>query len=412
MTIVISLEQVSKKFILHHERPRSFQELAVSLFRRNNGSREEFWALQDVSFTVEQGEMVGLIGPNGAGKSSVLKIISHIIEPTSGHVKVNGQLGALLELGAGFHPDLTGYENIYLNGSILGLSRREIGRLLESIIDFAELERFIDMPVRNYSSGMLMRLGFSVATSFRPDVLLVDEVLAVGDQAFQDKCVQRITDLRHQGVAILFVSHDLETVRKLCDSCLWLEEGRVQAEGDNDTVIAAYLGHVWYDSELPPSVVTTHQGSRWGSGEIEITDVRFYDSDGRERQGFETGERMVAVADYVAHTRIHKPVFGMAIHRQDGVQVNEANTRFSHYDIDYVEGRGRIEYAMDLPLLDGIYHFSMAIYDDAIIHPYDHREQQFTFRVHRGAALERYGIMRVPCQWRLVNEGREEDGRS
>ncbi|MGB9890866.1 MAG: ABC transporter ATP-binding protein, partial [Anaerolineae bacterium] len=181
MTTAIQFSNVSKKFTLHHERARSFQELAVGLVRRNNRSREEFWALRDVSFTVDHGETVGIIGPNGAGKSTVLKLISRIIEPTSGRIEVRGRIGALLELGAGFHPDLTGRENIYLNGSILGLSRAEIRRRLDDIIAFAELERFIDVPVKHYSSGMYVRLGFSVAVHTDPEILLVDEVLAVGD---------------------------------------------------------------------------------------------------------------------------------------------------------------------------------------------------------------------------------------
>ena len=412
MSAVIHFEQVSKRFTLHHERPRSFQELAVNLFRHDSGSREHFWALQDVSFTVDQGETVGLIGPNGAGKSTALKLISRIIEPTSGRIEVNGRVGALLELGTGFHPDLTGRENIYLNGSILGLKRSEISQRLESIIEFAELSRFIDMAVRNYSSGMLMRLGFAVATSFRPDILLIDEILAVGDQAFQDKCIQRITGLKRHGVTILFVSHDLDTVRNLCDSCLWLDGGQVQAEGSNDAVITAYLEHVWSHTDDSPAISsdeTADHGSRWGSGEIEILDVRFYDTDGEERRCFETGECMVVKADYVAHTRIHRPVFGMAIHREDGVQVNEANTRFSGYDIEYVEGQGQIEYDVNLPLLPGTYYFSMAVYDYAIIHPYDHREQQFAFQVRRGASLERYGVVCIPCQWRHVAKGQEDE---
>jgi ABC-type polysaccharide/polyol phosphate transport system ATPase subunit len=225
----IQFDHVSKKFILHRERPRSLQELAVNLFRRNNNSHEEFWALQDVSFTVEQGETLGLIGPNGAGKSTALKLISRIIEPTSGQIEVNGQVGALLELGAGFHPDLTGRENIYLNGSILGLSRAQIRRKLDAIIAFAELERFIDVPVKHYSSGMYVRLGFSVAVHTDPEVLLVDEVLAVGDQNFQHKCLERIMEMQRQGITICFVSHGLGEVRRLCSRAVWLDDGMVQA---------------------------------------------------------------------------------------------------------------------------------------------------------------------------------------
>ena len=215
MSAAIRFDGVSKKFILHHERARSFQELVVGLFRHNNRSREEFWALRDVSFTVAPGETVGIIGPNGAGKSTVLKLISRIMEPTSGQITVHGRIGALLELGAGFHPDLTGRENIYLNGSILGLSRAEIRCRLDDIIAFAELERFIDIPVKHYSSGMYVRLGFSVAVHTDPEVLLVDEVLAVGDAEFRKKSAERIENFRKNSTTILMVSHNLGAVQRM-----------------------------------------------------------------------------------------------------------------------------------------------------------------------------------------------------
>jgi lipopolysaccharide transport system ATP-binding protein len=407
----ILFEKVSKRFILHHERPRSFQELALSLFRRNPSSREEFWALKDVHLAISTGEIVGLIGSNGAGKSTILKLVSRIIRPTSGRIDVSGRVGALLELGAGFHPDLTGRENIYLNGSILGLRRREIKHHLESIIDFSEMSRFIDMPVRNYSSGMLVRLGFAVATSFQPDILLIDEVLAVGDEAFQGKCLQRIGQMRENGITILFVSHNLETVRHLCHRAIWLDRGQVQAEGESNAVIAAYLKQVWgTDNDAATLDQTANPGRRWGSGEVQITSVRFYAADGKERQVFITGERLIVRADYTAHSKIYRPVFGMAIHRQDGIQINESNTAFSGCDIPYIEGHGQIEYSIDLSLLAGTYRFSIAVYDDTIQHPYDHREQQFIFQVNRGNALERYGLVQIPCQWRhlVTNQDHEQ----
>ena len=188
MSAIIRFENVSKKFTLHHERPRSFQELAVNLLRRGPRPREEFWALRDVSFTVQPGQTLGFIGANGAGKSTVLKLVSHIIEPTSGQIAVDGRVGALLELGAGFHPDLTGRENIYLNGAILGMTRREIRHQLEAIIDFSGIEPFIDTPIKRYSSGMQARLGFAIMAHMNPEILLVDEVLSVGDAEFQRKC--------------------------------------------------------------------------------------------------------------------------------------------------------------------------------------------------------------------------------
>ena len=223
--MAIRFDRVSKKFILHKERPRSFQELALSLFRRHNDphsrahlsgdSQEEFWALKEVSFTVERGESVGLIGPNGAGKSTALKLVARVLEPSSGRVMVNGQVAALLELGAGFHPDLTGRENIYLNGAVLGFDHKGMRRRFDAIVAFSELEPFIDVPIKHYSSGMYMRLAFAVAVNVDPEILLVDEILAVGDSAFQRKCLDRIYDMRQQGVTILMVSHNLDATARL-----------------------------------------------------------------------------------------------------------------------------------------------------------------------------------------------------
>lgn len=229
---VISFENVSKRFRLLKIPRRAFQDVFVNMFNKEVRGRHHFWALQDVTFSIKAGETVGVLGANGSGKSTILKLISRIIDPTTGVIRVAGRLSALLELGAGFHPDLTGRENIYLNGSILGLNRQAMDRKFDSIVDFAGIDEFIDAPVRSYSSGMQMRLGFSVAIHVEPEIILVDEVLAVGDYSFQLKCLERIRLLQKQGVTILFVSHDFEAVESLCTRAIWLEHGRLQAQGD------------------------------------------------------------------------------------------------------------------------------------------------------------------------------------
>ena len=419
MTATVRFDNVSKKFTLRHERTRSFQEMALAFLRggflSRGNSREELWALKDVSFAVERGKTVGIIGPNGSGKSTVLKLITRILEPTSGQVVVQGRVSALIELGAGFHPDLTGRENVYLNGSLLGFSRKEMKAKFDSIVAFSELEKFIDVPIKHYSSGMHMRLGFAVAIHVDPDVLLIDEILAVGDQAFQNKCLGKIGELKRQGVTILFVSHDLEAVRNLCTSAIWLENGVIQERGTTDRVIDSYLNNV---TTAPPSSPPTLGGkeggrlsqgqrigsseNRWGSGEIEITEVKFLDAQGRERRAFKTGESMVVRLRYHAHTEVKRPVFGLAIYSSTGVQVNGPNTKFSDYTVESVKGSGEIDYIVDmLPLLEGTYELSAVVYDQDGLHAYDHQHRMHTFIVQRGAVKERYGMIHIPCQWRL-----------
>jgi len=395
---VIRFNGVSKRFTLHHERARSFQDLALSLVRRDNSSREEFWALRDVSFSVEQGETVGLIGPNGAGKSTVLKLISRIIEPTSGQIEVNGRVGALLELGAGFHPDLSGRENIYLNGSILGLSRAQIQRKLDAIIKFAELERFIDVPVKHYSSGMYVRLGFSIAVNTEPDILLVDEVLAVGDAAFQRKCLDRINHMRRKGVTIFFVSHSAEMVRTICPRAVWLDNGRVVSDGSAEAVVARYLDHSWASESgrLGPEAGNER---RWGSGKVRIVGVRLLDGRGQEERLFRVGKPLTVEIRYRAERCVERPVFGLAIHRSDGTHVTGPNTQFAGYEIPQIEGEGMVQYTVPcLPLLEGAYYLSVAVHNWEDTKMFDYHNRLYSFQI-RPSEGERYGIITLRGEW-------------
>lgn len=412
----VSFEGVSKRFVLHHERSRSFQEVMVNLLHRRN-SREEFWALKEVSFEVEQGETFGIIGANGSGKSTVLKLLTRILEPTRGRIEVQGKVGALLELGAGFHPDLTGKENIYLNGSILGLGKREMDSKLEEIIAFSELERFIDTPIKHYSTGMFLRLGFAVAISLDPDVLLTDEVLAVGDETFQRKCMDKIRDLQEAGKTIVFVSHNLAAVRDLCGRALWLDGGEVKARGRAAEVVDRYLeaanikDQERLEQEAESAVGDHLAGRRWGSHEVEIMGVEFLNGRGKTTSVFETGDRLIARLHYCAHKRLYRPVFGVAIHREDNFHINGPNTKTSHFPIDYIEGEGCIEYAIEaLPLLEGSYRFSAAVYDESCLHCYDHHDRAYPFTVQPKSIEERYGIFYIPCQWNHRREGGDSHG--
>jgi ABC-type polysaccharide/polyol phosphate transport system ATPase subunit len=348
--------------------------------------------------------MLGIIGVNGSGKSTVLKLLSRIIEPTTGQVRVNGRISALLELGAGFHPDLTGRENIYLNGSILGMGRKEIRRRFDDIVQFADLESSIDIPVRYYSSGMYMRLGFSVATFANPEVLLVDEVLAVGDYAFQLKCLHRIDEMKRKGMTTLFVSHDMEAVKELCDRVVWLDGGGIRAEGDPASVVEQYLeGFADQDLGVAGKQNGFARGQRWGTGEIEITDVRFVDDNGVEKTCFLTGEPFQVQIHYFAHKRIKSPVFGMGFFSSNGTWINGSNTSTSRYHIDWVEGKGQIAYCLEsLPLLEGNYLFSASAYDFGSDMPqaYDHLDKAFVLQVRPGPEIaETLGMVYMPCRW-------------
>ncbi len=429
MSTAIRFQNVSKRFTLHHQRPRSFQELVIQLLKGNSDASErpcvveagrkrgpeEFWALRDVSFTIQHGETLGIIGPNGAGKSTVLKLISRIIEPTSGEIEVDGRVGALLELGAGFHPDLSGRENIYLNGSVLGLSRYEIDCKLDEIISFAELERFIDMPVKHYSSGMRMRLGFSVAAHIDPEILLVDEVLAVGDENFQHKCLEHIMKMQRDGVTLCFVSHGLGSVRRLCSRAVWLNNGTVQADGEANDVISFYLRHaadeeesrLLSDEQLRASVgaekaendgLKEHQEAEG----VDIVDVSFLGETGKRRQVFQVEEPWTVRLRCRASHRLENPVFKLDIQRNDGLHVFTTRSDLNGLDLAYLEGEGELSYAMDaIPLMEGMYLLSASVRDAAGAVPYGRLEDPFAFRVRQLGSGERYGLVSLRGRWEI-----------
>jgi len=419
MGTAVGFENVSKRFIIHHERPRSFQELAVSFLKRNNASREELWALTDVSFAVERGETLGIIGPNGSGKSTLLKLITRILEPTSGRIAVNGKVSALIELGAGFHPDLTGRDNVFLNGSILGMSRREMKQKFDEIVEFTELGRFIDMPLKHYSSGMQMRLGFAIATSVEPDVLLIDEVLAVGDEAFQRKCLRKISEFKRRGKTILFVSHGLDVVRELCSEVIWLEGGRIQGEGLAREVVDHYLMRVHEKEradlaaqQAPPAEVLPGEEpsketpaeevkKRWGTREIEITSVRFLNSAGEETFLFESGQPAAIEIGYRINRPAEAPVFGIGIYRDDGTYCYGTNTDIDGMPTDDLDSVGVVRVAFDsFAFIEGTYTLDVAV-QARDGYPYDYHRPYCTFAVR--SRLRDGGVFRPRHRWVLAD---------
>lgn len=406
MDNVITLDHVSKVFKLSRSRPRSFLELLASLGRKGREPRrDEFGALQDVSFEVERGSTVGFVGPNGAGKSTILKLIARILEPDAGTISVHGRVGALLELGAGFHPDLTGRENIYLNASIMGLHRRDVDRRLDDIVAFSELERFIDVPVKHYSSGMYVRLGFAVAVHTDPEILLVDEVLAVGDASFQRKCFERIAEMSRGGLTIVLVSHDLGMIQAFCDRALWLDEGCLRKDGQARDVVAAYVSHIAALDMAKATADRPERGDvqRWGTGRIRFTRVAICGADGRPRTAVETGETVEVCLHYETSEAVMEPVFGLGIHHQNGVHLCGPNTQLSGLVIPQVQGRGIVRYRIpQLNLLEGTYLLSVSAVNKTNTEVFDYHDRLYLLRVHRGRCSELHGMVTMNGQWEVA----------
>ena len=410
---LVELKNVSKRFRIHRERQRSLQESFIRLFRREHRPQDYFWPLRDVSFSVYPGDSVGILGPNGSGKSTMLKLVTGILDPTEGQITLRGQVASLLELGAGFHPDLTGRENIFLNGSVYGFSRKQMQARLESIIDFAELGDFIDTPVKHYSSGMYVRLGFSVAIHTDPDILIVDEVLTVGDQVFQQKCLERIYDMKRAGVAIILVSHSLADVQRLCDRAIWLDQGLVRADGPSIGVVDEYLADAndrYYqqrrkrEEERPPdefTIQTTPQ--RWGTGDAVIAKVEILGKDGTTPEYFRTGDMLRLRVHYKTRKPIDTPTFGLAIYRRDGAHVNGPNSIDAGYRVPQIDGGGVMEYTIDaLPLNPGHFELTAAIYNHDSSVAMDHHHRMYRFEVRSPTLRHEEGIVHIPATWHHV----------
>ena len=389
----ISLERASKRFTISLRKVSGLKERLIGALHGLGESREQFWALRGVSLSVSAGETLGVIGPNGAGKSTLLQLIAGILVPDEGRVVVNGRVTSLLELGAGFSPDLTGRENIFLNASLHGVPRAVVSRKFDDIVAFAELERFIDSPVRNYSSGMYMRLGFAVAVHLDPEIVLVDEAFAVGDENFQRKCLRRLRDFQKRGVTIVLVSHDLHLVEQLCQRACLLEQGSVVSTGQPSEVIAEY-------HELAGAGMGIPGARRWGTGEIEILGLEFLSARGESTSTARTRDAFTVRVRYRAKARVERPVFGLAFHGEHGAHLSGPNTKMSGFPIPSVAGEGTLDYRIEhLPFLPGRYIVSATAYDEDLITAYDHRDRFAAFTVLEGGTSERFGMMELPANW-------------
>ena len=343
----------------------SLRDVIAATFKRlisRNGHAEApqgFWALHDVSFEVKKGETLGIVGPNGAGKSTILKLLSRITRQTKGSLRVHGRLAALIELGGGFHSDLTGAENIYLQGTMLGFSRKEIRRMYNSIVAFSELERFLETPVKRYSSGMIVRLGFAIAAHIQPEVLLIDEVLAVGDLAFQQKCYRRIRELKLQGTTMIFISHDLEVVQKLCDRVLLLQQGRILREGWPAQIIKQYREEVLTDTLKTTNAPLEDHGSP-----VSITRLTLRDANGLPADTLKTGEPLRVEVGFRAAQTVNQPVFRVAIERLDDLLCHAVFSRHSNLALDTLTGEGTV--TLEYPavnLLPNLYQVTVELFD-------------------------------------------------
>jgi ABC-type polysaccharide/polyol phosphate transport system ATPase subunit len=398
----ITVDGVSKSYRLYHERNQS---LKAAIMRRARVRYEEFWALRDVSLDVPEGATFAIIGENGSGKSTLLKCMAHILRPEKGRLETNGKISALLELGAGFHPELTGRENIFLNGSILGLSKKQLNERFDEIVGFAGLEHFIDTPVKNYSSGMYVRLGFSVAINVDPDILLVDEVLAVGDAEFQRKCLEKFDDFRESGKTIVIVSHALDSIRNLCDTAAWLEHGVLRRVGPSNDVIDEYLT----ESHAERAADGTH-GTRWGTGEAQVEKVEILDASGEPVKRVRTGDTVTFRFHYRAHSLIRQPVWGMALYTLDGVWVTGPYTRQVGLVPERLEPGecGWVDHRVErLLLLPGTYDVSASMFNITGAQIYDMRHRAFRFDVELGEPHEEYGFVSLGGTW----EGDILDGK-
>lgn len=391
MTAAVDVQNVSKSFRVYRDRNQSIK---ATLLTGRRAVYDRFQALDDVSFEVPEGSTFGLLGRNGSGKSTLLKCMARILNPNSGTITTRGRLAAMLEVGSGFHPELSGRENVYLNGSILGMSRVEIDKKFDQIVDFSGVERFIDQPVKNYSSGMYVRLGFAVSIHVEPDVLLVDEVLAVGDMEFQEKCMGKFAQFRREGRTVVVVSHGIEQMRNFCDHAAWLDQGVLQDVGTASAIVDQYAdsGHAVTDGP--------GGGTRFGTGEVRFTHLGLVDAAGEEITTVRAGEPATIRLQYEASERIERPVFGVGLQTVEGVHLWELQGRDSGYVPDAIEeGAGTIDMRVDrLPLAPGGYALSATVQDHSTTHMFDSLQRGGSFTVLGGDFRTSGGMLALDAQ--------------
>lgn len=410
----ISVKNVSKRFRVYHDKNITLKERLL-FFNRNCFDVHQ--VLDCISLEIKKGTTVGLIGRNGSGKSTLLKLLTGIIYPDSGDIEINGRVSSLLELGAGFHPDFTGKENIYNNASIFGLSRQEINKRYKLIVEFSELGEFINSPVRTYSSGMYMRLAFSVAINVDADILLVDEILAVGDANFQKKCMDKIKELKRNGITIVLVTHDMGAVEKICDKAIWLDQGQIKNQGPSIDIVKEYLEHMGerqlFEHKNSKTAKTAQLidkaeengdseeisiKKRWGSRDVVVKDVQMMNDEGINKAFFKCGEKITILLKYEKHKDIiDKPVIGIGIFRNDGINCYGTNTMIDRISNIELKNKGEVRCIIEsLTLLEGRYSLDVAIENEDGF-PYDYIRNILEFDVI--SDKKEVGVTRLKHRW-------------
>lgn len=393
--LALEVEHLTKTFRLHREKTNSIKGLIAA---RGRNTYEEFTALDDVSFEVREGEVFGVIGQNGSGKSTLLKCMAGILRPNGGRVTVNKRMSALLELGAGFHPELSGRENVFLNASILGYPRRDIARKFDDIVEFSGLGPFIGSPVKTYSSGMYVRLAFAVAINVDPHLLIIDEILAVGDVTFQQRCLEKFVEFRNDGRTIVLVTHDLGAVRNMCDRAIWLRNGRITDEGDPAELVDAYT-----ESMLGGRDRSSDVSIRRGSGEIQIEHVELLVGPAlAPAKRFRTGDDVTVRMHYRCRSAVPMPVFGLTIEQLGGNTLTSPTTRDVGALPDAVDGTGYVDVLMRaVPFLPGTYDLHTVVTDYNRQHAYDHVQVAMRFDVMTGTPYESEGAITLRPTWTI-----------
>jgi ABC-2 type transport system ATP-binding protein len=390
--VAVDVVDVSKRYRLYHERNNS---LKASVMRGRRAKYEEFWALRDVTLQVRQGTAFGLIGENGSGKSTLLKCMARILRPDQGAITTHGKVSALLELGAGFHPELSGRENVFLNGSILGLGKKQLLARFDEIVAFAGLEQFIDAPVKNYSSGMYVRLGFSVAINVDPDILLVDEVLAVGDAEFQRRCSDKFAQLRAEGKTIVIVTHSLATVKEMCDEAALLEHGQLQIVGPSADVVDRYLGDVF----SVPVAADAHPGT--AIERVEVLDAR-----GAPVDTVRSGDLVTLRFHFAMPSPMVDPVLVASVHTLDGLEVARPTVRLAQVFDGVVPAGGSVDLRIaGLPLLAGTYDVTAAMIESGAVAGVPDRAHARRIAVERVPGSEEHGVVALGGGWQIAARG-------